>query len=148
ENASAAVKRAIAFLKDLRDERPMRIAAAERSSREAQNEFDPDKSKHIQHQIRNAEAKAAAALREAIERAEELRIHPALKLLSDQLNERVSPLETRPAGGQTFEMLSRARYQQALLERARQGCAALHAIVALTIEPRGSATVHRRHRRR
>ena len=147
EKASAAVKRAMAILKDLRDERPMRIAAAEHSSREAQHEFAPDKAEQIQHEIRNAEANAKAALRGALERVEELRSHPALQLLADQLQARVSHLDTRPPGEQISEVRSRARYQQVLLEKIRKGCATLSALVALTVEPGGSSRVRRQHRR-
>src|SRR5262249_50742991 len=52
EEVSGALRHAYDYMKDLRDERPMRLAAAAHSSREAQNDIDPRKAEAIRREIR------------------------------------------------------------------------------------------------
>jgi hypothetical protein len=148
DRTSAAVKLAIAFVKDLRDERPMRIAAAEHSSREAQHDFDPHKAARIRRDIQNAEARADAALREATERAEELRGHAAFTLLSGQLQELVNPRAAwAPAGSGSGQEVPKARQLLAILDDAKQDVTALRWLVALTLDPGSPPEAQRRRQR-
>lgn len=141
DQTSAALKLAAAFLGDLRDGRPMRIAAAMHSSREAHNDFDPNRAESIRQELWREQARASRSLKSAAKRAKDLEHQTAA--LTQELKTISHELEAKQ-----LTSSSEATRLRALLYELEHEARELRAMVELSVEPRGSLLQRWLYRRR